>query len=124
MFITAKASDDGADSAFLIDATFNASAISNDKEDEDDDDDEKAIINEGTRTEYETVKEIVQLEEDDEDKEGVTIILLIILVVVGTLAVIVICLYNRKKLHGGCCPKKIPEVTKKNPGRINPAANG
>lgn len=113
VYITAKASDNGLDSAYTIEAFFSPTKSDN-------------PITEGGKTSDNTeiitnqVKETITIESDNEETSNVALVLLIILIILAIFAVVVVCIYNRRK-PGGLCLKKVPIDAKKNAGpRINP----
>ena len=106
IYLTVKASDQGLESGYTVQASFSPTVA-----DEPITDDGRDVSN--------TTK-IINQEDTEEKKSDVALILLIVLILMAAAAVVVICIYNKRKQPGqGCCRKKL-QIDPKTRARINP----
>ena len=111
VYLTIKASDQGLDSGFAIQASFSPTVG-----------DDDPITDDG-RDVSNTTK-IINQENNEETKSDVALILLIILILTAAAVIAVVCVYNKRKQAGkGCCSKKVPIDPKINPAKPAQADN-
>ena len=87
VYVTIKASDQGLDSGYAIEASFSPTVG-----------DDEPITDDG-RDVSNTTK-VINQDNNEETKSDVALILLIILILIAVAVVVVVCVYNKRKQSG------------------------